>query len=169
MAVNRTPQEAALEAAQGSLGIYPQAIKRGDTWEYRTPWQDGWNAAVLGLLTNYTSIIDWIATLPVETVGAVRELLAADVLCLTIKGSAVTCLIPMNDVFEYACADAESAESSDLANVARIWQAHGWDGLIAWAAQRRGETPIQERLTPAYHAAAAHIRQLPSESAKHKH
>lgn len=133
-----------LSAAHQSLGYYPQAVRRGDGWEYRTPWQDGWNKALLALLDNYTCIMDWIAGLTPEAASAIRELLAADELFLTVEGGTVSCLLNMNDTFAYACADAEEVPLGDLPAVLAYWHTYGASGLKAWVAIRRGEVPLRQ-------------------------
>lgn len=152
-ALEREERRELLEAARTSLGIYPQSITRDGVTSQRTPWQDGWNAAILALLKNYEGITTWIAALPIETAQTVRELIAADVLYLHFKNDIVTCFVAMSDTFEYACADAEDVTVEELPLVAGIWRDYGADGLTAWAATRRDEAPIRERQTERYHAA----------------
>lgn len=156
-ALERAERQELLEAARTSLGIYPQSITRDGIREERTPWQDGWNAAILALLKNYEGITTWIAALPTETARTVRELIAADVLYLHVKSDVVTCFVSMNDTFAYACADDEDVTVEELPLVADIWRDYGADGLTAWAAIRRDETPIRERQTERYHAARASL------------
>lgn len=64
--------------------------------------------------------------------------------------------VTMGDVFAYACADAEPITPDDVAAVAAIYRAHGYDGLIAWASRRRNEAPLIEYLeTESYQRAWA--------------
>ncbi len=57
-------------------------------------------------------------------------------------GSERAFILAMNDVFAYACADGEVVEWSDLENLDAIAKREGWEGLVEWAAQRRGVRPI---------------------------
>lgn len=154
-APEREERQELLDAARESLGIYPRSITRDGVTSQRTPWQDGWNAAILTLLRNYEGITAWIAALPIETARTVRELIAADVLYLHVKNDVVTCFVSMNDTFAYACADDEDVTVEELPIVAGIWRDYGAGGLTAWTAIRRDETPIRERQTEQYHAARA--------------
>ena len=157
-ALEHEERQELLEAARTSLGIYPRSITRNGVREERTPWQDGWNAAILALLKNYEGMTTWIAALPIETASIVRELIAADVLYLHVKGDVVTCFVLMNDTFAYACADDEDVTVEELPLVAGIWRDYGADGLTAWAALRRNEEPIREQQTARYHLARTAIK-----------
>lgn len=147
-----------IEAAHGSMGYYPQEVwQNGVRVSERTPYQEGWNAAVYALIERYQCILAWAATLPIGAVTALRTLLEADAVFLRVEHEAVICRLIMNDVFGYACADAEPVPDAALITVAALWQRNGWGGLIAWASIQRNEEPIKERLTDAYYAASAAI------------
>lgn len=51
----------------------------------------------------------------------------------------------LNDVFGYACADAEALPLEDLPVIEEIYTKFGWYGLVAWVEKRRGYPPIKER------------------------
>lgn len=150
------------DAARDSLGVYPQATKRGDAWEYRTEWQEGWNAAIFKLLEQYAAIQSWCATLSPFLLSALVELLKADAMALNVGSDTVQCYLIMNDVWGYATADAEEVPTEELPHVAALWRMYGWDGLIAWAARQSGQEPIKERLTEGYRKAVLSLHAVPA-------
>lgn len=146
-----------LYAAHETLGIYPQVrIFSDGTRTESTPWEEGWNAALIGLFERYHCLLLWIDTLPVAVVEAVRFLLAEDVLIIRInKDNAIWCQIYMNDTFDYATAEAEEVTPDQLPELAHLYRTYGYSGLVAWVSLRRNLLPLRERQTESYHAARA--------------
>lgn len=143
----------ALDMSIDSIGIYPQATKRGDEWQYRTEWQEGWNAAVLALFQRHKWLTEWLTSLEPDALTAITELFEHDALFVWVNNGAVTCALNMNDTFGYATADCEEVPMEDVQTVARLWRDFGAAGMTAWAAVRRGDEPIEPRQTERYHAA----------------
>ena len=54
-------------------------------------------------------------------------------------------VIPCNDVFSYASADAEDIPPGREHEVRKLYEQYGWPGVIAWCAKERGQEPL-----PAY-------------------
>lgn len=48
----------------------------------------------------------------------------------------------LNDTFAYACADIEALPVGDGEQLADFYLEHGWEGLVAVAAMKRGLLPI---------------------------
>lgn len=47
-------------------------------------------------------------------------------------------LINLNDVFGWACADAEEIPQDKIAEVADLFGRYGWAGVLFWVSERRG-------------------------------
>lgn len=60
-----------------------------------------------------------------------------------------------NDTFGYACADAEIIAPGQAREVRAFYEAFGWDGVIAWVAEKRQQAPLKELQTPKYFQAKA--------------
>lgn len=130
-------------------GIYPAAVND----KKRTEWQDGWNAASMDQ-TEKACIFE-------STVEASREywkaglyLILQDVAFVRIeKEEPIKLYINCGDTFAYACADAELVPVTEWHTLARLHDDYGYDGLVAWIADRRCEEPIKPRQTEAYQEA----------------
>ena len=134
------------EAAHDDMGIYPAAVIKGDVREERTPWQDGWNAAVIEMTQKYNKLHGWAEALTDTQRDMLVEMLDADVeaVKLHVRDGTVEIWIWCNDTFMYACSDSETVPLDALPDVYRLWKAHGWDGLIAWIAAKRKAEPVKE-------------------------
>ena len=53
-------------------------------------------------------------------------------------------LVIVSDTFAYATADCEEVLATDLLTVRDLYRSHGWRGVTAWVAQRRGYEPLPE-------------------------
>lgn len=70
------------------------------------------------------------------------------------------CLL-LNDVFGYACADAESFDINKLDLLIDIWNKHDYEGVIAYASYLRNwENPIQPRITEKYLKAVDYVKSV---------
>lgn len=47
-------------------------------------------------------------------------------------------MINLNDVFGWACADAEKVEDDELVEVASLFSRYGWCGVLYWVSKKRG-------------------------------
>jgi hypothetical protein len=143
-----------LDAARDTVGIFPQARMNADgAWEYRTPWQDGWNAALIALFDRTEWLTKWFVSLPDATRTIVLELLHADALFLVVRNEVVVCALNMNDTFGYGCSDGTDVPIDAWSIVSHVYRDYGHDGLTAWAAKQEGVEPIRERQTERYVAA----------------
>lgn len=55
-----------------------------------------------------------------------------------------------NDTFYYATADAEDLAPGEELRLRAIYERHGWPGVVAWCAVKRGEEPLPQLRTPEY-------------------
>ncbi len=66
----------------------------------------------------------------------------------------------LNDTFAYACSDTEQLPVGEGEIMAKWWRRHGWHGLVALAACKRGAHPLAAHRTDSYWAA---LRDLASD------
>ena len=64
------------------------------------------------------------------------------------------CLL-LNDTFDYATADAEPLTDDECIECAHVFKDHGWPGIVAWAAIKRGVEPLEQIQTKEYKEAIA--------------
>lgn len=147
--------ELALIEASDCVGIYPAAVMG----RKRTEWQDGWNAASLALMHQKHAAIDWFRALPPDVQPVVSELLIADAIGLHFEKEKVrTAYVLLNDVFDYACADCEDVSLEEMPLLAEVYRAHQFDGIVAWASNKRdGIGPIKQLDTNGYREAKAFL------------
>jgi len=160
---NQTParpiHSLVFEAARDSLGIYPQSIRRAGVQVERTPWQDGWNAAIFAMLEASAVLHAWYAELTPEQADALLVLLRADAAFFSLNAATIKCYLIMNDTFGYAEANAVELRLGDIPFVAELWRLFEWHGLTAWASLISGDDVITEHKTDQYAAALAYIKQ----------
>jgi hypothetical protein len=128
------------------MGVYCQAVIDGDgTKKKRTEWQEGWNAYGSALLKK-TSIIDkWLRSLP-EDAGSVVRLLEEDRLCISVDESEpdaprLVLMVNCNDLFYWACADAEEITLAELPALEQALQESPTHGDLLWCARKRQMRP----------------------------
>lgn len=46
------------------------------------------------------------------------------------------CVLNMNDVWGWACADMEIVEEAELPELARLYLAYGWCGVLYWVSEK---------------------------------
>lgn len=44
----------------------------------------------------------------------------------------------LNDVWGWACADMQKVEDEELPELARLFKAYGWCGVLYWVSEKRG-------------------------------
>ena len=139
-----------LYKAHEDMGMYPQATTSGGITTKRTEWQNGWNEALMKLTTKWCKLNDWYSSLSDNVKPVISALLYQDILMLCVRDEEVKIGISMSDTFMYACADAEEADIAELPLISQLYEKYGWDGLVAWSARKRKDTPIEERITAGY-------------------
>ncbi len=152
MKVNEIVRDALLlSAVFDSQGIYPQATIEADgTRKERTLWQDGWNTCHISLIKESCILGDWFEKLFKQEAEDCYELLLNEVINLSVKEGKVCPWLQMNDTFCFACADGEDIEAKNFETILYLWQKYDYEGLIAWAANKRHETPLNSILTKSY-------------------
>ena len=126
-------------AAYDDMGIYPNGQMAADgTVTPRTPWQDGWNAALMALTKKQIALGQWWKLLPEDSQKDILTLLKAKELSLSEQGGRVSTWILVSDTFAYACADAESITIDEIPKALKLYQEFGWTGLVAWVSNKRG-------------------------------
>lgn len=151
------------EAAVDALGIYPRATLRDGVETPRTEWQDGWNAAVMAIAEKHGVLTTWARGLSPQQSTILREMLDADAepILLRVSDGSVELALTCSDTFMYACSDAEPFELDDIAEIHRLWSAHGYFGPMAWVARKRAAEPVKEyRYNARYIAAKADLSEL---------
>lgn len=153
-----TMQEVFWEQAVEDMAIYCRAVVRDGVEIPRTEWQDGWNAAVIGISERRDKIEAWWSKLTDAQRAALEELVKNDVLSLRIREDAVILRAHCGDTFAYACADSEDITLDEIPEFARLWKAHGYVGMVAFIAQKRAAEPVKEyRFSADYLKARADI------------
>ena len=89
-----------------------------------------------------------------ETLKRRIALVADDIAFFGFDGALV---LNCGDTFAYVCADTEEVPDDQIDTVRRLHDKHGYTGLVAWIARRRGTEPLLQRRTEAYRAALADI------------
>lgn len=153
------------EAAHDDMGIYPAGSyqKYGtpeQTFTPRTEWENGWNAAVMEMTEKHGKLSGWAESLTPEQQRQLVQLLDSDdePVHLSVRDDAVRLVLSCGDTFAYACADAERFTLDELPEVARLWEAHGYYGVVAWIARKRKQEPVKEyRYAPRYVKAKADL------------
>lgn len=143
------------ELAHESLGIYCKTIINADgSKTERTPWQDGWNAAIIADSKAQKRIINFFKTLTNDVIEAIVSLHAENLIWLHCdKDKPIELFLNMNDTFYYASADDEEIKISEVLEVYELWKKYSHHGIIAWVAKNRKIEPIVEWQTPEYEAA----------------
>ncbi len=151
-------EKALTEAAENSIGVYPQSCNGVP----RTVWQDGWNVF---MLKERPTVADpewqagkdaceahhaekrkrareWFSGLPEADRELIGPLLVADELALNMpSGQPTTLWVNCNDLFYWACADAEEATLEELPALAAEIERNALWGSSIWACKHRGEPP----------------------------
>lgn len=136
------------------MGYYPQATTYPDGHtEDRTPWEDGWNAALTTLRERRHALARWWKVVNETQQTLLAEMLMSRAIEIDTDGTEIELCIRVNDTFFWGCADTEEISLDDIPNVFALWSAHKRDGLDAFVARRRGMHVIDQLRTPEYERA----------------
>jgi hypothetical protein len=58
------------------------------------------------------------------------------------QGETVVLFVNCNDIFAWACADAEDVKESEVKDLYQMWKKDGW-GIVKWACKKRNLQPQQ--------------------------
>ena len=127
--------------AYRSMGIYPKASynELGEKHE-RTPYEEGWNAAIIGLIRKETQIEEWFSSLTETEKEYVKYLLKYDIITLSPRSDKMDLYINCNDIF-YPASDGEVITVDDFEILVDLDWGFGWDGIVAWISMKRGIEP----------------------------
>lgn len=126
------------ELAHKSLGIYPASTIMDNVTTKRTPYQDGWNKAILECNKRWLDLETWRSNLREKERESFDYLLALEDSRLSADfddKNAISLYFVMNDVFIPAAVE-ESVTPSDLVVLAEIHLLYGDDGICAFFADR---------------------------------
>ena len=131
-----------LEAADDSLGIYPQAVLGGDNpYEKRTEWMEGWNAAVTARTGAMVKIEQWHKDVPEKFRPVVDDMLIDGRIQVVCSDGAVRMYVDCSDLFFWACADAEEISFDELNDLSEYVSISPGFGGLMWCAKKRGMRP----------------------------
>lgn len=148
------------EAAVDDLGIYPRAVVKDGVEEPRSEYGNGWNACVMAITEKHGHLTSWVKSLTEEQRRHVADMLDADgePLSLRLRDGDVKLSLCCSDTFCYACADSEDVTVEEMPDVYRLWNGHGYYGVVAWVAKKRSAEPVKEyRYDKGYLAAKADL------------
>lgn len=131
----------ALHIAYEDIGIYCQATVINGVRKERTEWQDGWNACAEELNKKAGEAIKFFDTLPEAAQQIVSDLLEKDKLRLSLSDSTPQLEINCNDLFYWACADAEDITLAELPDLQRALDEAPGHGELLWVCRKRGMRP----------------------------
>lgn len=132
----------ALEAAWECMGVYAAAVKGGNNpYDKRTEYMEGWNAYSSELLDKWCLISSWVRKLPVEVKRDIEEYLLNETLSLHVRDNKVSLYVNCNDLFYWACADAEPFEMTDLPDLKQAIIDSPNHGVSLWCCRKRGMRP----------------------------
>lgn len=75
--------------------------------------------------------------------------------------------ISCSDTFCYAAADSESLAPGEEGKLREFYERHGWAGVVAWCAWKRGIEPLKELQNDSYLAARAELTPNDGGNARH--
>lgn len=153
----------ALFLAYNDLGVYPAAIidANGNRTE-RDGYGDGWNAHGDKLADNWCAIEDVLTNLDRNLYLNLYPILANELMFIRVdpKEQKHKFWLLMNDTFAYACSDGEDVDTDELPLVCDMYERFGYHGLIAFAAKKRGKSPIGPHKTEKYKEAVEYLKTL---------
>lgn len=124
----------ALRDVDSDIGMYPGAVKGFNDerdYEQRDGFKNGWNAAVIAHGAAFDKVVEQAER---GISDDVLMLLAADAGHLRADGAF---FLNFNDTWAWACADGEVVAADEIADVAKLFRAWGWAGLLYWATTKR--------------------------------
>jgi len=124
------PQCIELRDAVDNVGCYPAAING----EPRTPFGDGWNACADELRGKVTAITER-NNQPYDPHRDILNILDAG------WWEDGRLILNMNDIFAYACADAEEVLPDEMPELGHLARMYGHAGITYWVSKKRNEIP----------------------------
>ena len=137
----------AVEKAETSLGVFPRATTRnGETFK-RTEKQEGWNEALMAMSVHAEEMEPFLRELP----DSVLQMIIYDIIDVTMDGGKPVMFVNCNDLFYWACADAEDITLEDIPDLERAISECPNLGHLLWCCRKRGmrpQGPFYNEFTP---------------------
>ena len=149
MPLSRALINTLLRAAHDDAGMYPAATVIDGQEKQRTPWEDGWNHAVMSITKKWNDAIAWFKNLDEHHQDILQTLLDHSVVELYHDDITWNVVIITNDWFGYG-ADSEQIELSQLDELHHTWTQYQTDGVLAWIAHTRGWEPLDKHQNHKY-------------------
>lgn len=109
--------------------------KNGDMID-QIEYSNGYFQSHLDFIDNYHDILEEVKSINNEHLFKLLELEIG--WWWTREGEKSKYMLNMNDVFGWGCADGEDVEENEYAEVIRLYELYGYDGLNYWVANKRG-------------------------------
>jgi len=140
----KIPEEIELRlrrAVDQTTGIYPQKTtdRNGATTE-RTPWQEGWNAAVYDRVERFSALSNWYMNLSADLQPVIHRLLLAGNLSVSVEEGKASPYVNCNDLFMWGCADSEDVPDDQIPILAEMCANDSW-GDQKWCCIQRQMQP----------------------------
>ena len=120
----------ALESVGEEIGVYPAAVRGCNDerdYEQRDGFKNGWNAALMEYGSSFRAAVERAR---VGISSDVVMLVAADVASILPDGRLE---INFSDTWAWASSFLEDVRQDEIPEVARLYRAWGWCGLLYWA------------------------------------
>ena len=142
MSVDPRVELAILNAAQDSMGMYPESTISEGVAVPRTDWQDGWNACMLEIAERRDKFWTFHEQLPPEKKQKIEAMLIAEAVFLTPKeGGDVGVYFLTSDLFAWGYADCEEVTDDLLGPLYDAFAKNGHKGMLACLCKREKKRP----------------------------
>jgi len=126
-----------------SMGIYPQAVSGGkNPYEKRTERMEGHNDALMSIINRVGVIDDFITA---QKSPELEEALLNDHIFVRIQkteeGEKVRLAVNCNDLFYWACADAEEIAVEEIGDLMNCLKLSPGYGVMLWCCRKRKMRP----------------------------
>lgn len=148
MNMTRSLSNSLLRAVHDDVALYPAVTIIDGSQKLRTPWEDGWNEAVISLTKQWNEAITWFKGLDDTHQVLLERMLDAGAVELSYDDT-WSVMVNTNDFFGYG-ADCEVVEVRDLPSLHHSWEQYGQDGVMAWVAHTRQTDPLPKRQSQKY-------------------
>lgn len=125
----------AINSVMDEIGIHPKSVIKNGVEVLRTQYGEGWNDCKIRHTDLLCNALDSVEK---SHFNADLQLLLLAEVGWIINGEL---FLNMNDVFYYACADAEKVPEDKIKEVAALFRQFGFAGLTFWVSQKRNELP----------------------------
>jgi hypothetical protein len=134
------PYYLALSLAMDNRSVYPKSIFGGENaYNERTPYMEGWNAAVTDFSKQVTQISAILGKNP-----RIADLVEREQLSITFDNkecTSYTMYVNCNDLFYWACADAEEITTEEFDSLEECLAINERYGSLLWCCRKRGMRP----------------------------